>query len=85
MDFYLKQAELIKTRKDIDYLLENYFNYTSLSRVLDINPKVLRDFILLGRTPQDAKFYVIRKKVKFIMKQMNDAELYNPSPLWVET
>ena len=81
MDFYLKQAELIKTRKDIDYLLENYFNDTSLSRVLDINPKVLRDFILLGRTPQDAKFYVIRKKVKFIMKQMKDAEIYDPSPL----
>ena len=63
------------------YLLENYINYTSLSRVLDINPKVLRDFILLGRTPQDAKFYVIRKKVKFIMKQMKDAEIYDPSPL----
>ena len=78
----IKEVQMIETRKDIKYLLEkDYFNKASLSKAIGINPKVLRDFILLGRTPQDAKFYVIRKKVKFIMKQMKDAEIYDPSPL----
>ena len=57
----IKEVEIIKMRKDIDYLLENYFNKSSLSKALNIGTKVLRDFVIDGVTPQDSKFNTIHK------------------------
>lgn len=76
----IKEVQMIETRKDIKYLLEkDYFNKASLSKAIGINPKVLRDFIVIKRTPQDAKFYMMREKIKFIMQQIKEVEDYEPS------
>ena len=82
----IKEIKIIKIKKDIDFLMENYFSTISgMARAIGITPKVLRDFVVLGKTPHDKTFDVIYNNVKYLMKQVKDAEIYNPSPLWVET
>ena len=62
----------------MDYLLENYFNKSSLAKALNVNTKVLRDFVIDGVTPQDSKFDTIHKSLENIKKQIKEAEEYQP-------
>ena len=74
----IKEVEIIKMRKDMDYLLENYFNKSSLAKALNVNTKVLRDFVIDGVTPQDSKFETIHKSLENIKEQIKKAEEYQP-------
>ena len=74
----IKEIELIKVRKDIEYLTKNYFhNRSAMSKALCLVPKVLSD-IEKGVIPQDAKFIFLREQIKFIKKQIKEAEDYDP-------
>ena len=75
----IKEVEMIKMRKDINYLIQNYFfTRSGLAKALDILPKVLRDFVVEDVTPQDANFYMMHDKIKTIKEQIKEAEEYQP-------
>tara|TARA_R100000995_G_scaffold77288_1_gene47280 strand:+ start:286 stop:597 length:312 start_codon:yes stop_codon:yes gene_type:complete len=75
----IKEVEMIKMRKDIEYLIQNYFfSRSGLAKALDILPKVLRDFVVDNVTPQDANFYKMHNKIKAIKEQIKEAEKYQP-------
>jgi hypothetical protein len=76
----IKEIEMIKMRKDIDYLIKNYFfSRVGLAKALDTLPKVLRDFTVLNVVPQDANFYKMHNKIKAIKEQIQQAEEYDPN------
>ena len=73
----IKEVEMIKMRKDIEYLIQNYFfTRSGLARALDTLPKVLHDFTVLKVVPQDANFYMMHDKIKTIKEQIKEAEEY---------
>ena len=75
----IKEIQLIKMRKDIEYLTKNYFHSrTAMSKALCVVPKVLSD-IEKGVIPQDAKFIFLLEQIKFIKKQIQEAEDYDPN------
>ena len=75
----IKQIEVIKLNKDIQFLTEHYFhNNTSMAKALDILPKVLRDFTKKGVMPQDKKFEKMIKQVEAIKLEIKAANEYNP-------
>jgi len=75
----IKEVEMIKMRKDIEYLIQNYFfTRSGLARALDTLPKVLHDFTVLKVVPQDSNFYMMHNKIKTIKEQIKEAEEYQP-------
>jgi len=75
----IKEIQLIKMRKDIEYLTKNYFHSrTAMSKAFCVVPKVLSD-IEKGVIPQDAKFIFLLEQIKFIKKQIQEAEDYDPN------
>ena len=73
----IKEIEMIKVRKDIEYLIQNYFSTrVGLAKALDTSPKVLRDFTVLKVVPQDANFYKMHNKIQVIKQQIKEAEEY---------
>ena len=75
----IKQIEVIRLNKDIQFLTKHYFhNNTSMAKALDVVPKVLRDFTKKGVMPQDEKFERMIKRVKAIKLEIKKANEYNP-------
>ena len=75
----IKQIEVIKLNKDIQFLTKHYFhNNTSMAKALDILPKVLRDFTKKGVMPQDKKFEKMIKRVEAIKLEIKKANEYKP-------
>ena len=75
----IKEIEMIKMRKDIEYLIQNYFfTRSGLAKALNTLPKVLRDFVVEDVTPQDANFYMMHDKIQTIKEQIKEAEKYQP-------
>jgi hypothetical protein len=78
----IKEVEMIKMRKDIEYLIQNYFfSRVGLAKALDTLPKVLRDFTVLNVVPQDANFYKMHNKIQKIKEQIREAEEYQPGEI----
>lgn len=76
----IKEIEMIKMRKDISYLLKNYFNSrTGMAKALGIVPKVLSDITIKKVTPQDEKFLYLHHKIIEIKQQIKEAEEYQPN------
>ena len=81
----IKQIEVIRLNKDIQFLTKHYFhNNTSMAKALDVVPKVLRDFTKKGVMPQDEKFERMIKRVKAIKLEIKKANEYNPEDFFIE-
>lgn len=75
----IKQIEVIRLHKDIQFLTKHYFhNNTSMAKALNVVPKVLRDFTKRGVMPQDEKFESMIKRVEAIKLEIKEANEYNP-------
>ena len=81
----IKQIEVIRLNKDIQFLTKHYFNNnTSLAKALDIHEKVLRDFTKKGVMPQDKNFEKMIKRVEAIKLEIKEANEYNPEDFFIE-
>ena len=81
----IKQIEVIRLHKDIQFLTNHYFNNnTSLAKALDIHEKVLRDFTKKGVMPQDKNFEKMIKRVEAIKLEIKEANEYNPEDFFIE-
>ena len=75
----IKAIEVIKMRKDIKHLIDNYFLSKSLlAEALEVCPKVLTDLIDKEVMPQDDKFISLLTKLDMIKQQIKEAEEYQP-------
>ena len=76
----IKAIEVIKMRKDIKHLIDNYFLSKSLlAEALEVCPKVLTDLIDKEVMPQDDKFMSLLTKIDMIKEQIKEAEEYQPN------
>ena len=81
----IKQIEVIRLNKDIQFLTKHYFhNNAGMAKALDILPKVLRDFTKKGVMPQDKNFEKMIKRVEAIKLEIKEANEYNPEDFFIE-
>tara|TARA_B100002019_G_C20956243_1_gene444041 strand:- start:41 stop:307 length:267 start_codon:yes stop_codon:yes gene_type:complete len=81
----IKQIEVIRLNKDIQFLTKHYFhNNTSMAKALNVVPKVLRDFTKKGVMPQDEKFENMIKRVEAIKLEIKKANEYKPEDFFIE-
>tara|TARA_R100000231_G_scaffold130003_1_gene101560 strand:+ start:195 stop:557 length:363 start_codon:yes stop_codon:yes gene_type:complete len=81
----IKQIEVIRLHKDIQFLTKHYFhNNTSMAKALDVLPKVLRDFTKKGVMPQDKRFEKMIKQVEAIKLEIKEAKKYKPEDFFIE-
>ena len=75
----IKAIEVIKMRKDIKHLINNYFFSKSLlAEALEVCPKVLTDLVDKEVMPQDDKFMSLLVKLRGIKREIEIAEEYKP-------
>ena len=84
----IKEVEMIKMRKDINYLQDEYgFTDSSLAKICGLAVRTVREFMSKKRYSQsnryyrnlsDKNFHLIKKHLHIIKEQIKEAEKYQP-------
>ena len=76
----IKEIEMIKMRKDINYLQDKYeFTYSSLAKISGLAIRTIREFMVMNRNLSDKNFYILNDSIKTIKEQIKEAEEYQPN------
>ena len=76
----IKEIEMIKMRKDINYLQNKYgFTDSSLAKIGGLAIRTIREFMVMNRNLSDKNFYILNDSIKAIKEQIKEAEDYEPS------
>ena len=75
----IKEVEMIKMRKDINYLQDEYgFTHSSFAKICGLALRTIREFMVMNRNLSDKNFYILRDKIQTIKEQIKEAEEYQP-------
>ena len=75
----IKEVEMIKMRKDINYLQDEYgFTYHSLAKICGLAQRTIREFMIMNRNLSDKNIYSVKKHLHIIKEQIKEAEKYQP-------
>jgi hypothetical protein len=76
----IKEVEMIKMRKDINYLQDKYgFTDSSLAKIGGLAIRTIREFMVMNRNLSDKNFYILNDSIKKIKEQIIAAEEYQPN------
>ena len=68
---------MIKMRKDIEYLQDEYgFTHSSFAKICGIAIRTIREFIIMNRNLSDKNFHLVKKHLNIIKEQIKEAEAY---------
>ena len=75
----IKEIQMIKMRKDIDYLQNKYgFTDSSLAKIGGLAIRTIREFTVMNRNLSDKNFHILNDSIKTIKEQIKEAEEYQP-------
>jgi len=75
----IKEIEMIKMRKDINYLQDEYgFTYHSLAKICGLASRTIREFMIMNRNLSDKNINAVKKHLHIIKEQIKEAEKYQP-------
>ena len=76
----IKEIEMIKMRKDINYLQNKYgFTYSSFAKLCGLALRTIREFMIMNRNLSDKNFHILNNSIKTIKEQIKEAEEYQPN------
>ena len=75
----IKEIQMIKMRKDISCLQDNYgFTDSSLAKICGLALRTVREFMVMNRNLSDKNFHILNDSIKTIKEQIKEAEEYQP-------
>ena len=75
----IKEIEMIKMRKDINYLQNKYgFTDSSIAKIGGLAIRTIREFMVMNRNLSDKNFYLVKKHLHIIKEEIKEAEEYQP-------
>ena len=76
----IKEVEMIKMRKDINYLQNKYgFTDSSIAKIGGLAIRTIREFMVMNRNLSDKNFHILNDSIKTIKEQIKEAEEYQPN------